>query len=360
MRNNKGISLIVLVITIIVIMILAGTVVLALSNNNPINAATEATFKSKLDSYNSEINAKISSKYLEDYTINPININATIWDGNPDNITDTIKEYIPSINVTDGLNYIIKQGKLLYIGNEINETKWLSDLGISNSYKKNGLVICYDGKYFTNSPQTTSWNDLSENNYNGIPTNFSYTTDSGSNNIGGVVFDGVDDYINTNTGYNFINNFSNNEYTLEVDLTKGQYINSGEVSTYGETIIAASAAAPYFMWLTIKGSEVAINTFSSSATAFNLTTGANITEGGNYVIQVVVKKGNLSKIFVNGILKGTFTADISNITSIGYFTIADLRINRNIRFSGSINSLRIYNRVLSDVEILQNYNAVAQ
>ena len=47
MKNKKkGISLITLVITIIVIVVLAAAVVLALSRNNPIENAKEATFKS--------------------------------------------------------------------------------------------------------------------------------------------------------------------------------------------------------------------------------------------------------------------------------------------------------------------------
>ncbi|MDD2376541.1 MAG: hypothetical protein PHD15_00730 [Clostridia bacterium] len=40
---KKGISLIVLVITIIVIIILAGAVILSLANNNPISSANKAT-----------------------------------------------------------------------------------------------------------------------------------------------------------------------------------------------------------------------------------------------------------------------------------------------------------------------------
>ncbi|MDD2376542.1 MAG: hypothetical protein PHD15_00735 [Clostridia bacterium] len=47
---KKGISLIVLVITIIVIIILAGAVILSLANNNPINSANKATLLSDVAS----------------------------------------------------------------------------------------------------------------------------------------------------------------------------------------------------------------------------------------------------------------------------------------------------------------------
>lgn len=39
MNNKKGISLIVLVITIVIILILAGAIILSLVNNNPIGEA---------------------------------------------------------------------------------------------------------------------------------------------------------------------------------------------------------------------------------------------------------------------------------------------------------------------------------
>jgi len=55
MKINKGISLIVLVITIIVIIILAGSVILSLSTNNPIDKSKEATFKTNVVEYNSEL-----------------------------------------------------------------------------------------------------------------------------------------------------------------------------------------------------------------------------------------------------------------------------------------------------------------
>lgn len=354
--KKKGISMLVLVITIITIIILAGVVIMTIFNNNPISTANESKFKSEIEAYNSDFNLNVSNIIIEEHNIDRQNINATTWDGDILNIAGTVKKYIPSMSPEDGLNYIIKNGKLLYSGDNIYKVQWASDLGIANSYIKDGLVVYFDGKNFKNLPKTTNWIDLSGKKYDGKPSNFSFTTTSGSNNIGGVVFDGIKDYVNTNTSYNFLSDFSNNEYTLEVDLIKGAYINSGEVLTYGESIIATSGSYPYFIWLTIKGSEVGINTFSQDAATFTLTTGANITVGGNYIIQVVVKKGSASKIFVNGILRSTFTADTSNITNIGYITLADLRINRNIRFSGTINFVRLYNRLLSDSEISKNYN----
>jgi len=126
MTNKKGISLIVLVITIIVIIILAGAVVLSLSKNNPISSATEATFKSTIDAYNSELTMSISKKYVLDFTLDTTKFNATTWDGNPLVTDNTVKEFIPSMTAQDGLKYRIDEGKLVYVGSNTNELGWLS------------------------------------------------------------------------------------------------------------------------------------------------------------------------------------------------------------------------------------------
>ena len=57
----------------------------------------------------------------------------------------------------------------------------------------NGLVLCLDAGNNKSYPGSgTVWNDLSGNNFNGILTNGpTYSPSSG----GGIVFDGVNDYI---------------------------------------------------------------------------------------------------------------------------------------------------------------------
>ena len=48
LSNKRGISLIVLAITIVIITILAVAVILSFNSNNPIDNAYEATFKSNI------------------------------------------------------------------------------------------------------------------------------------------------------------------------------------------------------------------------------------------------------------------------------------------------------------------------
>lgn len=67
MKNNKGITLIALVVTIIVLLILAGVSIAMLSGQNGIlNRASESTWKTKLSDAESTVALTVSN-YLADY-----------------------------------------------------------------------------------------------------------------------------------------------------------------------------------------------------------------------------------------------------------------------------------------------------
>ena len=67
MKNNKGITLIALVVTIIVLLILAGVSIAMLSGQNGIlNRASESTWKSKLGDAESTVALSVSN-FLTDY-----------------------------------------------------------------------------------------------------------------------------------------------------------------------------------------------------------------------------------------------------------------------------------------------------
>jgi len=129
MKRNKGISLIVLVITIIVIIILAGAVILSLSNNNPIASATQATFKSTVESYNSELTMAMSNMYITNNLFDKTGFNAGAWDGVSTG-TGTIKEFITSMKATDGPKFKIQAGNLVYVGSDVTEQGYMTDMGL--------------------------------------------------------------------------------------------------------------------------------------------------------------------------------------------------------------------------------------
>ncbi|MDD4376151.1 MAG: hypothetical protein PHR25_05145, partial [Clostridia bacterium] len=78
-NDDHGISLIVLLITIIVVLILAGTIFVNLTQNNIIEFSKEATFKKNIAKYKQELSLNFANKYVETYNnfnIDKINANS--------------------------------------------------------------------------------------------------------------------------------------------------------------------------------------------------------------------------------------------------------------------------------------------
>ena len=191
--RNKGITLIALVITIIILLILAGISIQAIINNNLIQNATTAT-----ERYNKEqakekliqtLNSLAISKYRDknyneqEYINNQIKKDGMSIDS--DDIV-TVNKYKFKID-REKLEIIEEAGK-----------EELSDFEkLQSSYVQDGLVCWYDGIYNTVSghdKNTTVWQDLTGNNNNGTLKNINNTDDSGwtSNSL---ILDGIDDWV---------------------------------------------------------------------------------------------------------------------------------------------------------------------
>lgn len=365
MARAKGISLIVLVITIIIIIIMAGAIILSLTGDNVIDKAKQAQFNNDIKNLESEYSIWVDDTLLSNPSIDLSKVYATKdevigLEGMPgiNNITDMITSLKTNSKYADKI--IILNGEVRTNDKNLSskELKYAINIGFdsSSSYVESGLILHYDGINNTglgHSDDTNVWKNLNNSGRNLTLFNFNSNINSGWVN-NGLRFDGSGDYAVTNTSYDYINDFEKHEYTLEADIIKGTYINTGQVGTYGETILANSDYS-YFSWLTIKNSEVGINSFNVNPEVFQYTTGANIQLGGEYHIQAAIKSGSLSKIFVNGVLVNSFTSAATNGSNIGYFTLGDLRIDRDIRFCGDIRSIKMYNRLLTDDELKQNY-----
>jgi type II secretory pathway pseudopilin PulG len=198
--NRRGISLIVLVITIIVIVILAGAVIINLANNGPVMQASQATFKANLAEYNNELSLYISNQYLlNDGKFNSDSLNALT----PAEVKDIIK----GITAEDAQKIRVIDGKLAYIGADQNEIVWAEQMDVSLDvpYVKNGLVLWYDGIYNGGfgvhndnlSVDKGVWKDLSGNGNDGSLQSFDYNTSNGWIN-NGLKFNGRPNLVNFN------------------------------------------------------------------------------------------------------------------------------------------------------------------
>jgi hypothetical protein len=138
MKNNeKGISLIVLVITIIVIIILAGAVILSLSANNPISQAEKAKYLSDVRTFQTELDLYKTKKFADLLGVyNPalLDANATSlkYNGVQDGVK-TIYDLIPTLvsNVEYAGQFEIIDGNLVYIGSDQDKKDWAVAITVS-------------------------------------------------------------------------------------------------------------------------------------------------------------------------------------------------------------------------------------
>ena len=132
--DKKGISLIVLVITIIVIIILAVAVILSIANNNPIENAKEARFKSDIKTIEEDLNMYTLKKYADGKIkgIEEVNLSG-------DDMVSALpstKNYKEKVEIKNGTLYI-KSGDAL----TKDEQNWAKEVGVEKTpitFKKQG------------------------------------------------------------------------------------------------------------------------------------------------------------------------------------------------------------------------------
>ena len=204
----------------------------------------------------------------------------------------------------------------------------------------NGLVLSLDAGNVKSYPGSgTIWYDKSGNNNNGTLTNG--PTFSG----GSIVFDGVDDYVDT-TFKASISIGNGNPFTISA------FFKTGNMT---QQMLVACPDSPRFYIEVFNRSGVLVshwgignNNNSSTSTAI-----INLNQIYNYV---TTYDGNIAKGYLNGVLTDTDTIGSQSYNT--YF----LQIGKYASFlplylSGSMYTTQIYNRALSASEVLQNYNA---
>lgn len=225
---------------------------------------------------------------------------------------------------------------------------------------ENGLVLYLDAantKSYTSG--STIWNDLSGNGNSGSLVN-GPTFNSG--NGGNLVFDGVNDYV----GWDSLDSIkwqNWNSITIEVIFKLNSYLGGSNNRQYlfdyrdsggvngaiGCFYDSPSALTPGFklFYNTVGTSfeEPVITTFSLGTliyyqVVFDKTTSINNIR--HYI--------NGSNIFNRSIIINSTTTNTGRVW-LGRFS------GSGFQWNGNIFSYRIYNRILSDTEILQNYNA---
>lgn len=227
---------------------------------------------------------------------------------------------------------------------------------------RDGLVMYLDGANRYSYPTTgTTWFDLSRNKYDGILTN---GPTYNSLKYGSILFDGVNDYVNFGTdGEPLVRTATT--LTISVACYCTGFSNpSGGFSwaplTSIDRFTLGAGYRKFALYLAnTSGTQTVVAEFFNGIGGFvsvsNTTTVLN-----TYLMLTATINSTNAKLYVNGILVDTKAGIALNSNpQTSDFTIGS-RINTSYNgyFKGNIFNFSFYNRVLTDNEVLQNYNTL--
>ena len=219
-------------------------------------------------------------------------------------------------------------------------------------YISNGLIAHYDGINNTgkneHSNSIMTWNDISESNVTATLSN-SFTHDGVTN---GWVEDGLLFPMSTSINeYNSDGIYDTNAYssmTFEIVMTPVTVLGtSGTDYVYPLRLYNTAGTSITLQIGTRK--NVSLMYGEGHNTVFS--TGISVNQGNKYTLTFVQNALTSRSIYINGSLKQSTT--ISELTEIDFSRV---KITSHTKGGYIIHSVRIYNRVLSEDEILSNYN----
>jgi hypothetical protein len=221
-----------------------------------------------------------------------------------------------------------------------------------------GLVLCLDAANKRSYPGSgTSLLDVSGNGNNGTLINgVGYSGD----NLGSLVFDGVNDYVNLSgnsqwTMFGSTSSTIGNNFSISC-IIKPQAIGSDQA------LVSQRHGDRMSLWLMNDGKI----TFEMDDTADYVGTNTALQNNKWYMISIVFYN-NTSSSFVEYYVNGAFERSETKWDGNGLTGNSDLWIGWQSRtnygrnpsfFSGSISNVQIYNRALTAQEISQNFEAL--
>jgi hypothetical protein len=217
----------------------------------------------------------------------------------------------------------------------------------------NGLILALDAADKNSYPGSgTTWTDLSGNGNNGTLTNGpTFSSDNG----GSIVFDGTNDYISLpNIAVSTLPAFS-------VCFWARTSIGTGNPAAYSEGTPASWASNLFIIYYgdnTITQYPGALRVWFGFPTISSPLIGVTnvINRGWNYVTYIQTSTSS-RRIYLNAILEASNTTTITSTASSASIGAANNNGTITQYFNGNISNLMTYNRALTELEMLQNYNS---
>jgi hypothetical protein len=211
----------------------------------------------------------------------------------------------------------------------------------------NGLVLSLDAaniKSYVNG--STTWRDLSGNRNNGTLTN---GPTFNSANLGSIAFDGVDDYANLSTIFNFTSEPFTFSYWINFNSLTTNQAGQGPIVIYKGSFQNNG----YYDQINTAGGIGFVTNQSAAFQATSTNTGI-ITTATWYNISYA-RSGSSIRIYINGVDSTSTAGTHTNPTnSTNEFRLANYQ-NGFIYGNFKLASFLTYNRALSSTEIFQNY-----
>ena len=120
--KKRGISITILIITIIVMIIISGAVIINLKEDNSVEKADKVVFQQDIKEFSKALDLEMSSSLLEDESFDSYLINEVTY--------DNIKKYIPKFMEKYEDLLVIEHGELVYIGTDEDEKDWVNEIGV--------------------------------------------------------------------------------------------------------------------------------------------------------------------------------------------------------------------------------------
>ena len=218
-------------------------------------------------------------------------------------------------------------------------------MGLTHSPRivTDNLVLCVDAANTKSYPGSgTSWVDISGKDNNGTLTNGpTFSSDNG----GCIVFDGTNDRVD---------GVHNSELNLTQDLTVECWFRrtgsrSDWVRVFGK---GGSTNRTYGLWYHDASNYFLYQRYGSGQ--FSALLSESVVLNAWYHM-VGTSSGSTHTLYVNGVVKNTTTSSGTFHSSSDPYKIGYGNIHQN--HVGNVSNCRIYNRGLSEAEVIQNYNA---
>lgn len=202
------------------------------------------------------------------------------------------------------------------------------------------------------------WYDISGNNNHGTLTN------GASFDRIGVNFDGVNDYVNVPDAT--VLNFDTGNFTVCAWVRTTETTRRTVVSKYDYNGLGTIETGWYIDVRADGRLRTAIETVTAGAVNYRvLDSNATVNDGNWHCITLQRTAQNTINVFVDGnqsngasLTQGTVVS-VSNTVALRIGEESDKGVGSqfNQYFLGNIDDVRIYNRTLSNAEILRNFNA---